>query len=509
MNKTKIKQLLQEALKQHHVGNLDSADKIYVEILTIDNNDFDANHLHATVLSQKERYSESIKFFATAYESANPTCELLNNYAIALRNLRAYSECEKLLIEAIKLDKNFGGSYRNLSNCYLSQKKFDDAINILNTSIKLNLNTLDCHSSIVNILFSKLSNNSDKNILRDLKNHLKILHASNDKTLISQCALIYYNIGELEKSIELFKLAEKMYSDSVPSIDTLKNLSNKDVLKTFVIHEYEQIKHIDSDEDGIRNMKITQDFYDYLENLSKKSATSYNDLDYAFISELHKVKYNKPPSAQKNYLNKSLDFKNIEHIYSSSKPEIVVVDNFLDDIFLEQLRIFYRCSNIFKYPYTRGYIGAFLGKGMANKSFLEFSNELIKSFKSIFKQYHLSQAWAFKYDSRREGIGIHADDAKVNVNFWITPSSANKNPDNGGMIVWKKMPDKKATFKDFNSLKSMDKMNEDIKDADYVKVPYKANRAVIFNSKLYHVTDKIEFGDNYKDRRVNVTLLYK
>ena len=121
----------------------------------------------------------------------------------------------------------------------------------------------------------------------------------------------------------------------------------------------------------------------------------------------------------------------------------------------------------------------------------------------------MSQAWAFKYDSRREGIGIHADDAKVNVNFWITPSSANKNPDNGGMIVWKKMPDQKATFKDFNSLKSMDKMNEDIKDADYVKVPYKANRAVIFNSKLYHVTDKIEFGDNYKDRRVNVTLLYK
>ncbi len=30
-----------------------------------------------------------------------PTCELLNNYAIALRNLRAFSECEKMLKEAI------------------------------------------------------------------------------------------------------------------------------------------------------------------------------------------------------------------------------------------------------------------------------------------------------------------------------------------------------------------------------------------------------------------------
>ena len=299
-----------------------------MEILEIDKNDFDANHLHATVLSQKERYSESIKFFATAYDSSNPTCELLNNYAISLRNLRAYSECEKLLTEAIQLDENFAGSYRNLSNCYLSQNKYDDAINILDKSIKLNLNSLDCRSSIVNILISKLSTDSDKNILRDLKNHLKILHTSNDKTLISQCALIYHNIGELEKSLELFKSSEKMYSDSTPSIDTLKNLSNKNVLKTFVIHEYEQIKHIDSDEDGIRNMKITQKFYDHLENLSRKSVTSYTDLDYAFISDLHKIKYNKPPKTQKNYLNKSLDIKNIEYHYSSSKPEIVVVDNF-------------------------------------------------------------------------------------------------------------------------------------------------------------------------------------
>ena len=56
--------------------------------------------------------------------------------------------------------------------------------------------------------------------------------------------------------------------------------------------------------------------------------------------------------------------------------------------------------------------------------------------------YYLSQAWAFKYDAKRDGIGIHADDAKVNVNFWITDDSANKDKESGGMIVWKKTPDK-------------------------------------------------------------------
>ena len=68
-------------------------------------------------------------------------------------------------------------------------------------------------------------------------------------------------------------------------------------------------------------------------------------------------------------------------MYTSSDPEIVVIDDFLTQDFLEDLRVFFRCANIFKYPYSRGYIGAFLGKGMANKALLEFSTELKKSLK--------------------------------------------------------------------------------------------------------------------------------
>ena len=300
-----------------------------------------------------------------------------------------------------------------------------------------------------------------------------------------------------------------MYSESLPTIETMKTISNKNIIRTFIKHEYEQIKHIDSDADGIRNMKITQDFYDSLEKLNLKSSDQYKDEDYGFISDLHKIKYNKPPKVRNNYINQQLNFSEIEMMYTSSDPEIVVIDDFLTQDFLEDLRIFFRCANIFKYPYSRGYIGAFLGKGMANKALLEFSTELKKSLKKIFLNYNLSQAWSFKYDANRDGIGVHADDARVNVNFWITNDSANTNSDNGGMIIWKKTPNDNASFKDFNSLESIDKIKDEVKDTDFMKIPYKSNRAVIFNSKLYHVTDKIEFKDNYKDRRVNVTFLYK
>ena len=154
MKQEKKKQLLKKALEYHHGGDLNSADDIYLEILKNDKNDFDANHLHATILSQNKKYSESINFFSIAYELQTPTCELLNNYAIALRNLRAYTECEKMLLEAIDLDKNFPNSYINLSNCYVSQNKYKDAINILEKSIELDLNIQKSHSDIVNILYA-------------------------------------------------------------------------------------------------------------------------------------------------------------------------------------------------------------------------------------------------------------------------------------------------------------------------------------------------------------------
>ena len=45
-------------------------------------------------------------------------------------------------------------------------------------------------------------------------------------------------------------------------------------------------------------------------------------------------------------------------------------------------------------------------------------------------------------------------------------------------------------------------------DAKPITVPYRANRAVIFDSDLFHETDAIDFKDGYLNRRINLTLLY-
>jgi hypothetical protein len=41
-----------------------------------------------------------------------------------------------------------------------------------------------------------------------------------------------------------------------------------------------------------------------------------------------------------------------------------------------------------------------------------------------------------------------------------------------------------------------------------IAVPYRANRAVIFDSALLHKTNKVRFRYGYCNRRINITLLY-
>jgi hypothetical protein len=41
-----------------------------------------------------------------------------------------------------------------------------------------------------------------------------------------------------------------------------------------------------------------------------------------------------------------------------------------------------------------------------------------------------------------------------------------------------------------------------------VTIPYRQNRAIIFNSDLFHGTDSVTFRPGYENRRMNITMLY-
>jgi hypothetical protein len=120
----------------------------------------------------------------------------------------------------------------------------------------------------------------------------------------------------------------------------------------------------------------------------------------------------------------------------------------------------------------------------------------------------LRQFWGFKYDSGLQGIALHADFAAVNVNFWITPDEANLDADGGGLIVWDKPAPADWDFAKYNADAALARDFLTQNKAKAIKVPYRCNRAVIFDSSLFHETDKITFKDGYLNRRINLTLLY-
>jgi len=78
------------------------------------------------------------------------------------------------------------------------------------------------------------------------------------------------------------------------------------------------------------------------------------------------------------------------------------------------------------------------------------------------------------------------------------------------LVVYDKEAPKEWNFKDYNSDQNKSKILTWLREvgAQAVKIPYRANRAVVFNSDLFHETDEISFKDDYLSRRINVTLLY-
>jgi Tfp pilus assembly protein PilF len=194
--------------------------------------------------------------------------------------------------------------------------------------------------------------------------------------------------------------------------------------------------------------------------------------------------------------------------WQQSSPQIAVIDNLLTDEALEALRHFCWRSTIWHSVYPNGYLGAMPEQGFACPLLAQIDEELRNTYQAILGNNPLRRCWGFKYDSRLRGINVHADFAAVNINFWITPQEANLDPQSGGLIIWDKPAPLDWSFAQYNGA------GQTVRDflaqagAKSVSIPYRANRAVIFDSDLFHETDRIVFKEGYLNRRINITMLY-
>lgn len=194
--------------------------------------------------------------------------------------------------------------------------------------------------------------------------------------------------------------------------------------------------------------------------------------------------------------------------WHSSRPQVIVIDDLLSEEALAKLRRYCLGSTIWRKTHPEGYLTAMPEHGLACPLIAQIDEDMRAAYPGILGNHLLRYLWAFKYDSRLNGVGTHADPSLVTFNFWITPDEANLDPEHGGLTVWDV-----AAPADWNSQRYIGDTSGcqaylARMGAKSVTIPYRANRAIVFSSALFHETDRMHFRDGYANRRINITMLY-
>jgi tetratricopeptide (TPR) repeat protein len=291
---------------------------------------------------------------------------------------------------------------------------------------------------------------------------------------------------------------------SIPAHFALHNIEQLDHLRTIGSDDVHEFPDVPTEEiQGLRR-QLT----DIIDGAKAKAPTvSVHGRNGRILADLPYMRVSEQKLPQ--YLNPDVDYGHIQQAFLTGGQKIQVIDDFLTPAALEQVQKFCLESTVWRHAYKFGYMGAFPEDGFASISLFAIAEELQTALGEALDGHRLSQWWGFAYDANLPGTDIHADDADVTLNLWITPDSANLDSSTGGIKVWNKRAPKDWSFDDYNS--GGDRVREFLQSqkAEPTVVPYRANRAVLFEGHLFHQTDGFTFASGFTNRRRNLTFLFQ
>lgn len=215
------------------------------------------------------------------------------------------------------------------------------------------------------------------------------------------------------------------------------------------------------------------------------------------------------PEISVRAVSERLDHETITQRFNEQQTGVVMFDDLLTPPALAGLKRYLLESTIWHdFNHISGFVASYLEDGLACPLLLQIADELRSTFPELLGKHPLTQAWAFKGLEGRAAIDTHADDAVISVNFWVTPNEANLNPDGGGLAVCRVPPPVAWEVRDYNADKDRIVAFLERNATDTLIVPYRENRAVLFESRLFHRSDAPEFAIGYENHRINVTLLF-
>lgn len=215
------------------------------------------------------------------------------------------------------------------------------------------------------------------------------------------------------------------------------------------------------------------------------------------------------PELPAGALDPALDAAAITQAYRENAPGVAWCDGLLSERALSLLRRFLLRSTIwFDYAHIGGFLAAYLEDGLACPLVLQIADELRAALPEIFGDHALTQIWAFKALDADRGIEPHADDGAVSVNFWVTPDEANLDPGHGGLAVYTATAPAGWHPTSYDSDRDAIRVWTTEAEAAKIVIPYRENRAVFFDSRLFHGSDGVHFAPGYENHRINITMLF-
>jgi tetratricopeptide (TPR) repeat protein len=373
----------------------------------------------------------------------------------------------------------------------------------------------------------------------------KVVEVSGSLQEVLMLASLYLELGEHDKALHYASLAVQREPSAAPARDVLAkvNVALKDYASAlkdyeavaalaheqraeppdqyaipahFALHNLEQLDHILSS-----NRDQQASAGDWTEKFNEFRGQLVDLIDGAngeapwvpLQGESSRIVGNPPylkvsEERLPRYVNTSVDYRPIQQAFVTGQ-KVQVIDDFLTREALDQLRKFCLESTVWRHPYKFGYVGAFPQNGFASTSLFAIAEEFSAALGEAFDQYQLAQWWAFVYDTKLPGTDIHGDDADFSLNLWITPDSANRDPDGGGLVIWDKAAPSDWSYYDYNS--GGDRVRQYLRDqnAESNVIPYRENRAVLFEGHLFHRTDDFSFAPGFENRRRSVTFLFR
>jgi len=121
------------------------------------------------------------------------------------------------------------------------------------------------------------------------------------------------------------------------------------------------------------------------------------------------------------------------------------------------------------------------------------------------KNFSYLRSWSFIYRNFARGVLPHADPARYTLSIWVSLDESILDWRENGLNVYMVKPASENSEKYSNGYEYV---YDVIKDVDPVRIPYKYNRAILFDSLYIHSSGNVSMKPGDIHRRVGYTYLF-